>query len=174
MDVRDEEKVSDAVEKGAAHFGGIDILINNASAIQLTGTLQTSMKRYDLMNSVNARGTYLCSKICLPFLLKSDNPHILNISPPLNMEERWFKKPCCIHHGEIWHEHVCFGDGWRVSRKGCRQCAVAQNNYCYSCGSESSGGDKIVQRSRKPQIMSDAAHWVLTQSQKIYRTVFHR
>ena len=79
-----------AVEQGVEEFGGIDILINNASAISLTPTLMTEMKRYDLMHQVNTRGTFLCSKICLPHLFKAENPHIMNISPPLNMEARWF------------------------------------------------------------------------------------
>ena len=89
-DIRDEENVRNAVNKGAEEFGGIDICINNASAIQLTGTLQTDMKRYDLMNQINARGTFLVSKVCLPHLIKSDNPHILNLSPPLDMDPKWF------------------------------------------------------------------------------------
>ncbi|GIR86622.1 MAG: hypothetical protein CM15mP86_00810 [Gammaproteobacteria bacterium] len=89
-DIRDEENVRKAVNEGLDHFGGIDICINNASAIQLTGTLQTDMKRYDLMNQINARGTFLVSKVCLPHLLKSDNPHILNLSPPLDMDPKWF------------------------------------------------------------------------------------
>ena len=89
-DIRDEENVRNAVNKGVERFGGIDICINNASAIQLTGTLQTDMKRYDLMNQINARGTFLVSKVCLPHLLKSENPHILNLSPPLDMSPKWF------------------------------------------------------------------------------------
>ncbi|GEQ98068.1 hypothetical protein JCM17844_17050 [Iodidimonas gelatinilytica] len=90
VDVRDEEAIAAAVDTAVERFGGIDILVNNASAIQLTPTLQTDMKRYDLMHQVNTRGTFLCSKLCLPHLLKADNPHVLNLSPPLNMEERWF------------------------------------------------------------------------------------
>jgi citronellol/citronellal dehydrogenase len=89
--VREEAQVQEAVAKAVARFGGIDILINNASAISLTGTLQTPMKRFDLMHQVNTRGTFLCSQACLPHLLKASNPHILNISPPLNMEARWFR-----------------------------------------------------------------------------------
>ena len=84
-DVRFEDQLEEAVNKGADHFGGIDICVNNASAIQLTNTLQTDMKRYDLMNQINTRGTFLTSKKCLPFLLKAENPHILNLSPPLDL-----------------------------------------------------------------------------------------
>ena len=82
-DIRDEDRVKEAVDQGVERFGGIDICVNNASAIQLTGTLQTDMKRFDLMHQINTRGTYLVSKMCLPHLLKSENPHILNLSPPL-------------------------------------------------------------------------------------------
>src|SRR5579862_4031739 len=89
-DIRFEEQVAAAVEKTVATFGGIDICVNNASAIQLTGTLETEMKRFDLMFGVNVRGTYLTSRLCLPHLLKAANPHILNISPPLNMQAKWF------------------------------------------------------------------------------------
>ncbi|MEM6802637.1 MAG: SDR family oxidoreductase, partial [Bacteroidota bacterium] len=90
VDVRLEEMVEEAMQRTLEKFGGIDILINNASAIMLTGTLQTPMKRFDLMTQVNYRGTFLCSQKAIPLLKKSDNPHILNISPPLNMEKRWF------------------------------------------------------------------------------------
>ncbi|TXI52795.1 MAG: SDR family NAD(P)-dependent oxidoreductase, partial [Mycobacterium sp.] len=91
VDVRDEASVYEAVEKTAAAFGGIDVCVNNASAIQLTGTLATDMKRYDLMNQVNARGTYLTSKACIPHLKKAANPHVLMLSPPLDMSPKWFQ-----------------------------------------------------------------------------------
>ena len=87
-DIRNEDQVREAVNQGVSKFGGIDICINNASAIQLTNTLQTDMKRFDLMHQINTRGTFLVSKICLPHLLKTDNPHILNISPPLDMKAK--------------------------------------------------------------------------------------
>ena len=91
VDIRFEDQVEAAVSKAVETFGGIDILVNNASAINLTGTEATTMKRYDLMHQVNTRGTFLCSQKCLPQLRKADNPHILNISPPLNMDAKWFK-----------------------------------------------------------------------------------
>jgi len=91
VDIRFEDQVTAAVAKTVETFGGIDILVNNASAISLTGTLETPMKRFDLMNQVNMRGTYLCSQACIPQLKKGDNPHILNISPPLNMSPKWFQ-----------------------------------------------------------------------------------
>src|SRR4029077_561369 len=89
-DIRFEEQVLAAVERTVATFGGIDICVNNASAIQLTGTLQTDMKRYDLMNGINARGTYLTGRTCIPHLKKAANPHILTLSPPLDIRPRWF------------------------------------------------------------------------------------
>ncbi|GAA6092075.1 hydroxysteroid dehydrogenase-like protein 2, partial [Tachysurus ichikawai] len=91
VDVRDEKQVSEAVENAVQKFGGIDIVVNNASAINLTGTLDTPMKKVDLMLGINLRGTYLTSKLCIPHLLKSKNPHILNLSPPLNLNPIWFK-----------------------------------------------------------------------------------
>jgi len=90
VDVRDEASVSEAVEKTVAAFGGIDICVNNASAIQLTGTLATDMKRYDLMHQINARGTFLTSRACIPHLKRAANPHVLTLSPPLDMSPRWF------------------------------------------------------------------------------------
>ncbi|MEQ8204874.1 MAG: SDR family oxidoreductase, partial [Woeseia sp.] len=89
-DIRDEQQVQAAVDAGVERFGGIDICINNASAIALTNTEETSMRRFDLLHQVNTRGTYLVSRTCLPHLLKAANPHILNLSPPLNMDEKWF------------------------------------------------------------------------------------
>src|SRR5580698_9491756 len=90
VDVRSEEQIQSAVEAAVTKFGGIDILVNNASAINLTGTVATAMKRYDLMHQINTRGTFACSQACIPHLAKAENPHILNLSPPLNMEARWF------------------------------------------------------------------------------------
>ena len=91
LDVRDEAAIAPAVQQAAAHFGGIDILVNNASAIQMTGTLETHAKPFDLMFGVNVRGTFLCSQACIPFLTKAKNPHILNLAPPLNMKSKWFQ-----------------------------------------------------------------------------------
>ena len=96
MDIRDEQQVAAAAAQAAETFGGIDILINNASAIYLAGTLQTPPKRLDLMFQVNVRGTFLASQACLPYLLQGDNPHILNLSPPLDLSPRWFKDHTCL------------------------------------------------------------------------------
>src|SRR5580693_10589578 len=90
VDVRSEDQIKSAVDAAVAKFGGIDVLVNNASAISLTGTVETPMKRYDLMHQINTRGTFACSQACIPHLLKAENPHILNLSPPLNMHAKWF------------------------------------------------------------------------------------
>ena len=89
-DIRNEQNVKECIEKVVSTFGGIDILINNASAINLIGTVDQSMKKYDLMHQINTRGTFLVSKYCAPYLMKAKNPHILNLSPPLNMNPKWF------------------------------------------------------------------------------------
>jgi len=114
VDVRDETMVSDAVAKTVQTFGGIDVLVNNASAINLGSTLDIPMKRFDLIFSVNVRATFMCSKLCIPHLKKSANPHILNLSPPLSMKPKWFKKTCCLYDVKIWHEYVYLRHGGRI------------------------------------------------------------
>ncbi len=108
--MRDEAQVEAAIDKTISTFGGIDILINNASAISLTGTLDTPMKSYDLMNQINARGTYLCSQKAIPYL-QAQNPHILTLSPPLNLNPKWFKQWGRLHDGQVRYESVCIGYG---------------------------------------------------------------
>ena len=163
VDIRDEDRVHEAVGEAAAHFGGIDICVNNASAIHLTGTLETKMKRYDLMHHVNTRGTFVTSQACLPFLLKAENPHVLNLSPPLNMEERWFAPftaytmakfgmSMCVlgMAGEFRDEGVAFNALWP---KTTIATAAIQNIV---------GGDEMMKKSRTPEIMADAAWHILT------------
>ena len=111
VDIRDEEQIADGVARAVEHFGGIDILVNNASAISLTGTLETPMKRFDLMNGVNARGTFATRQACIPHLKQAANPHILMLSPPLNMKPQWFAAARRLHHGQVRHEHVRAGHG---------------------------------------------------------------
>jgi citronellol/citronellal dehydrogenase len=120
VDIRDENQVLAAVQLAVDTFGGIDILINNASAIQLTGTLSTEMKKYDLMNQVNTRGTYLCAQACLPHLLKSENPHVLTLSPPLKIT--WLIRlrnlGCHFAHWE-WHQSL--REKWRLIHFGLKR-----------------------------------------------------
>ena len=167
VDIRDDARVHEAVDEAAEHFGGIDICVNNASAIQLTGTLETKMKRYDLMHNVNTRGTFVTSQACLPHLLKAENPHVLNLSPPLNMEERWFAPftaytmakfgmSMCVlgMAGEFRDQGVAFNALWP---KTTIATAAIQNIV---------GGDEMMKKSRTPDIMADAAWEILTRSSR--------
>ena len=160
-DIRDEHNVHESVKKAVDHFGGIDICINNASAISLTPTLDTDMKRYDLMHNINGRGTFLTSKACIPHLLKSDNPHILNISPPLDMNPMWFQghvaytmakynmSLCVLGMAAEYKGQIGVNALW--PRTAIKTAAV--KNVL--------GGDEMMKKSRDPQIMADAAHIIL-------------
>ncbi len=159
VDVREEASVMAAVEQAVQRFGGIDICVNNASAIQLTGTLATDMKRYDLMNQVNARGTYLTSKACIPHLKRSANPHVLMLSPPLDMNARWFAghtaysmakfgMSLCVlgMAAEFKADGIAFNALW--PRTGIATAAI---RFALS-------GEEGMARCRTVEIMADAAH----------------
>jgi citronellol/citronellal dehydrogenase len=163
VDIRSEDQIQAAVKQAVDRFGGIDILVNNASAIHLSGTLQTPMKRYDLMHQINVRGTFACSQACLPHLLKAENPHILNLSPPLNFEARWFAPHVAYSIAKFGMSLCVLGmaeefrsDGVAVNALWPRTtiATAAVNNLL--------GGETIMRGSRKPDIMGDAAHFVLT------------
>ncbi|MCA9683378.1 MAG: NAD(P)-dependent oxidoreductase [Myxococcales bacterium] len=163
VDIRFEDQVADAVAKTVETFGGIDVLINNASAIMLTGTLHTPMKRYDLMNQVNARGTFSCSQACLPQLLKAENPHILNISPPLNMNPRWFKDHVAYTMSKYGMSMCVLGMAAEFERKGVAVNALwPRTAIATAAVNNILGGEEMMRRSRKPEIMADAAHAILT------------
>jgi len=163
-DIRDDKAVKSAVAAGAEKFGGIDICVNNASAISLTPTLQTPMHRFDLMHQINTRGTFLVSQTCLPHLLESDNPHILNLSPPLNMLEKWFKNHVAYTMAKFGMSMCVLGMAGEFREQG-----VAVNALWPRTGIATAaiknllGGDEMIKRSRKPEIMADAAHFILTQ-----------
>ncbi|MCA9108367.1 MAG: NAD(P)-dependent oxidoreductase [Planctomycetaceae bacterium] len=166
-DIRYEEQVEAAVEKTAETFGGIDILVNNASAIFLAGTLETPMKRYDLMHSVNVRGTYLCSQKCIPYLLKADNPHVLNLSPPLNMEARWFAGHVAYTMAKFGMSECVLGMAAEFKDRGIAFNALWPRTTIATAAVQNLlGGDEMVRRSRKPDIMGDAAHAILTRDSK--------
>jgi citronellol/citronellal dehydrogenase len=166
-DVRFEESVQAAVAAGVDRFGGIDILVNNASAISLTPTPMTSMKRYDLMHGVNVRGTYLCSKTCLPFLSQAENGHILNLSPPLNMETRWFENHVAYTMSKYGMSMCVLGMAGEFKGMGIGVNALwPRTTIATAAISNIIGGNEMMRRSRKPSIMADAAHWVLTQDAK--------
>lgn len=163
VDIRFEEQVVDAVNKAVAKFGGIDILVNNASAISLTGTLETPMKRYDLMHQINTRGTYLCSQACLPHLLKAKNPHILNLSPPLNFEEKWFAPHVAYTMAKFGMSLCVLGMAGEFRSKGVGVNALWPRTVIATAAVQNLlGGDATVKGSRTPEIMSDAAHVILT------------
>ncbi len=166
VDIREEDQVEDAVKAAAAHFGGIDILINNASAIRTTGTLDTPIKRFDLMQQVNARGTFLCSQKCLPYLLKAPNPHILMLSPPLDMSPLWFG-PMLAYTMAKYGMSMCVL-GLAAEFKG----KVGVNALWPRTGIDTAavrfelGGESIAKHCRKPEIVADSAHMILTRDFK--------
>ena len=158
VDVRDEASVYEGVEKCVAAFGGIDICVNNASAIQLTGTEATEMKRFDLMNQVNARGTFLTSKACIPHLKKAANPHVLALSPPLDLAPHWFGRHvaysmakygmslCMLGMSDEYRGQIAFNGLW--PRTGIATAAI---QFALA-------GDEGMRMCRTPAIMADAAH----------------
>ena len=162
-DIRDEEQVGAAVEKTVETFGGIDICINNASAIQLSRTLATDMKRFDLMNGVNARGTFLVSKMCIPHLKKAENPHILTLSPPLDMSPKWFKNHVAYSMAKYGMSMCTLGMAEEFRADG-----IAVNSLWPLTAIDTAairnvlGGDSVAKMSRTTDILSDAAHVVLT------------
>nr|XP_039272428.1 hydroxysteroid dehydrogenase-like protein 2 [Styela clava] len=165
VDVRSEEAVQGAVDQAVKEFGGIDIVVNNASAISLTGTLQTPMKVYDLMNQINTRGTYLCSRVCLPHLIKSKqagrDPHILNISPPLNMNPIWFKGHTAYTIAKYGMSMCVLGMADELRDEGIAVNALWPRTAIHTAAMDMIGGDDIAGQCRKPSIMSDAAYAIL-------------
>lgn len=168
VDVRDENSVGSAVDNAVKQFGGIDICINNASAISLTGTQHTSMKKFDLMHQINTRGTYLVSKMCVPHLLKSPNPHILNISPPLNMKPRWFKDHAAYTMAKYGMSMCILGMAEEFKENGIACNALWPRTAIITAAMEMLGGDEIDKQCRKPEIMSDAAYVMLCKDSKSY------
>jgi citronellol/citronellal dehydrogenase len=162
VDIRFEDQIQRAVAQAVATFGGIDILVNNASAISLTGTLATPLKRFDLMHQVNARGTFACSQACLPQLLKSANPHILNIAPPPNLEARWFAPHVAYTLAKYGMSLCVLGMAGEFRAQGVAVNALWPRTVIATAAVMNLlGGETAIQRSRKPEIMADAAHAIL-------------
>jgi citronellol/citronellal dehydrogenase len=162
-DIRFEEQVVAAVAEAVKTFGGIDILVNNASAISLTGTEQTPMKRYDLMHGINTRGTFLCSQTCIPHLKKAANPHILNLSPPLNMETRWFAPHVAYTMAKFGMSMCVLGMAGEFKEAGIAVNALWPRSTIATAAIKNLlGGDAGMRGSRKPEIMGDAAYAILT------------
>lgn len=167
VDVRSEELVQEAVQKAVDKFGGIDILINNASAISLTPTEHTELKRYDLMHAVNVRGTFLCSKTCVPHLRNSDNPHILNLSPPLNMDARWFAPHVAYTMTKFGMSMCVLGMAKEFEDDEIAVNALwPRTTIATAAVRNLLGGDDMVERSRTPEIMADAAYYILSRDSK--------
>ncbi|KAK7120209.1 hypothetical protein R3I94_020273 [Phoxinus phoxinus] len=160
VDVRDEKQINDAVEQAVEKFGGIDILVNNASAINLTGTLETPMKKIDLMLGVNLRGTYLTSKLCIPHLLKSKNPHILNLSPPLNLNPVWFKNHTAYTMAKYGMSMCVLGMAEEF-RGSIAVNALWPKTAIQTAAMDMLGGSGIGKQCRKVEIMADAAYAIL-------------
>jgi citronellol/citronellal dehydrogenase len=163
VDVRFEEQIHEAVKQAVATFGGIDILVNNASAIMLSGTVDTPMKRYDLMHGVNTRGTFACSQACIPHLSKAENPHILNISPPLNMEAKWFAPHVAYTMAKFGMSMCVLGMAEELRGQKIAVNALWPKTVIATAAVQNLlGGDATVRGSRKPDIMADAAYAIFT------------
>jgi citronellol/citronellal dehydrogenase len=162
VDVREDAEVAAAVEKAVATFGGIDILVNNASAISLTGTLQTPMRIYDRMMTVNTRGTFACSQACLPHLKRSSNPHILNLSPPLNMDARWFAPHVAYTMAKYGMSLCVLGMAREFAADGIAVNALWPRTAIATAAIEFAvGNEAMLKFCRKPEIVADAAHEIL-------------
>ena len=160
-DIREEAQVIAAVEKALATFGGIDILVNNASAIQLTGTLACDMKRYDLMNGINARGTYLAGRCCIPHLKKSPNPHILTLSPPLDLSPRWFAPHVAYSIAKYGMSLCTLAWAEEFRNDGIAANALWPRTTIATAAVQMLGGEAMLKQSRRPEIMADAAQAIL-------------
>ncbi len=165
-DIREEEQVEEAIAKTVSKFGGLDGLVNNASAISVTGTLNTKMKTYDLMNEVNARGTFLCSQKALPHLLKSSHPHILNLSPPLNLHPKWFKNNTAYTIAKYGMSMCVLGMAEEFKDRGVGVNALWPLTTIATAAIENNFGEKYMKMSRSPDIVADAAIAVLSRNPK--------
>jgi citronellol/citronellal dehydrogenase len=163
VDVRDEAQVRDALGQTAARFGGVDIVVNNASAIQLANTVNIDMKRFDLMHQINARGTFVVSKWAIPHLEKAANPHILMISPPLDMKEKWFAPHTGYSMSKFGMSLVVLGLAGELRGKGIAVNALWPRTVIATAAVQNLlGGEAMMRQARKPDIMADAAYAVVS------------
>jgi citronellol/citronellal dehydrogenase len=160
VDVRDEAAVRGALDETALHFGGIDIVVNNASAISLTDSQSTDMKRFDLMHQINTRGTFMVSKFAVPFLEKSDNPHILMLSPPLDLKEKWFSGNTAYTIAKYGMSLVVLGLAGELRPKGIAVNALWPRTTIATAAIRYVRGEAIMRASRTPNILADAAHMI--------------
>jgi citronellol/citronellal dehydrogenase len=162
VDVRDEAAVKEAIERTAERFGGLDIVVNNASAISLTTTPQTDMKRFDLMHGINTRGTFLVSKYAIPHLERAENPHILMLSPPLDMRERWFAPHLAYSLAKYGMSLCVLGLAGELRHQGIAVNALWPRTTIATAAIRNIlGGDELMRASRSPEILADAAYAVV-------------
>ena len=167
VDIREETMVEEAVQKTVDTFGGIDILINNASAIGLTMIEDTTMKRYDLMHNINVRGTFMVSKACIPHLKKGNNPHILTLSPPIDMDPKWFGAHLAYTMSKYAMSMTVIGQSAQLKNHGIASNALwPKTTIATAAVKNLLGGDSLIQVSRKPEIMGDAAFEILNMESK--------
>lgn len=166
LDVRDEQQIQTAVAKAVDTFGGIDILVNNASAINLTKTLDTPLRRYDLMMSVNVRATFACSQACIPYLKKAQNPHILILSPPLNMKPKWFASHLPYTMSKYGMSMCTLGMAEEFKNDGIAINSLWPKTVIATAAIVYNFPQEILQASRKPQIMADAAYTIFTKNSR--------
>ena len=163
-DIRFEDQIEAAVKQAVDFFGSIDILVNNASAISLTNTQQTEAKRFDLMHNINIRGTFLVSQHCIPHLKKGNNPHILNLSPPINMDPKWFKKHLAYTISKYSMSMIVIGLAEELKKDKIAVNALWPKTTIDTAAVKNLlGGDALAQMSRKPEIIADAAHYIFSQ-----------
>jgi citronellol/citronellal dehydrogenase len=161
-DIRDDEEVQRAVAQAVERFGGIDILVNNASAIHLADTANTPMKRFDLMHGVNARGTFLCTQTCLPQLAKAQNPHVLVLSPPLSMRPRWFAPHVAYTMAKYGMSMCVLGMAEELKDRGIAVNALWPRTVIATAALNLLGGEDTAKHGRTVEIVADAAHAILT------------
>jgi citronellol/citronellal dehydrogenase len=171
VDIRNDDQVHAAVAATADRFGGIDILVNNASAISLTGTLDTPMKRFDLMHGVNARGTFLCSQACIPHLRKRPNPHILMLSPPLNLAPKWFSGHLAYTIAKYGMSLCVLGLAEELRGDGIAVNALWPRTVIATAALQMIGD--LARRARRPEIVADAAHAILLRPSREATGHFH-
>lgn len=162
VDVRDEAQIADAIAKTVATFGGLDIVVNNASAISLTSTTATPMKRFDLMFGVNVRATFATSQAAIPHLLKAQNPHILNMAPPLSMKPKWFQHHVAYTMSKYGMSMCVLGMAGELADEGIAVNALWPRTTIATAAVEFAISAELIETSRKPEIMADAAHAILT------------
>ena len=167
VDVREETAVKTAIDNTAAHFGGIDIVVNNASAIQLTSVAETDMRRFDLMHQINTRGTFMVSKYATPHLLKAAQPHILMLSPPLDMAERWFAPHTAYTMAKFGMSLVVLGLAGELRGEVAVNALWPRTTIATAAIKNLLGGDAMMRRSRKPEILAEAA-WRVFQKPKSF------